>query len=132
MSRARGDYKRCPTCQEYLPLAQFTTDSSRNDGLSTYCRACKAQKQRTYQEPRTSLIRKLERAQEELGWYRATVPHLRAKLVSLLGPDPDYPPDSQSAQPAQPAQPEPLIEGGIEAFLELGREYDRQAGTTND
>lgn len=33
-------YKRCPDCQQQLPLDAFTSDKRRKDGLSFYCRNC--------------------------------------------------------------------------------------------
>lgn len=32
--------KRCPTCGERKPLAQFSRNAAEDDGLSRYCRAC--------------------------------------------------------------------------------------------
>jgi hypothetical protein len=37
---APGESKRCPDCDKVRPVAHFSTDRTRRDGLSTYCRGC--------------------------------------------------------------------------------------------
>jgi hypothetical protein len=32
--------KTCPRCERELPVGQFSKDSTRSDGLATYCKAC--------------------------------------------------------------------------------------------
>ena len=35
------DYKKCPDCQEILPLEEFSRDSSKSTGYTTHCKKCK-------------------------------------------------------------------------------------------
>lgn len=40
--RARRGRKECATCHEDKPVAAFTLDSSRADGLTPQCRECRS------------------------------------------------------------------------------------------
>jgi len=39
--RAEGTLKRCPRCDTEKPRSEFNRDSSKADGLVTFCRACR-------------------------------------------------------------------------------------------
>lgn len=41
-------FKRCNRCQWFKPLAMFSSDKSRGDGLSNKCKPCDAVKQKDY------------------------------------------------------------------------------------
>lgn len=45
---ATGNIKQCPGCNRELPLDAFNKDGARKDGLSTYCKACQAAKNRKW------------------------------------------------------------------------------------
>ena len=42
--------KKCPRCTRVLPRSYFSTNTSRSDGLSTYCRDCDREKHRLARE----------------------------------------------------------------------------------
>jgi hypothetical protein len=72
----QSDYtaqKRCPKCNQFKPVAEFTRDSSRADGLDPYCRACRAAYRRSPAgqavEARRKRTAKRKRAQAR---YRAS------------------------------------------------------------
>jgi recombination endonuclease VII len=42
------EYKKCRTCKQRLPASSFTQQASQMHGLSSYCRACHADKRLNY------------------------------------------------------------------------------------
>lgn len=40
--------KKCPECNQFLPISEFNRNKSRKDGLTCYCRKCIARKSREY------------------------------------------------------------------------------------
>lgn len=40
--------KKCPSCNQLLPISEFNKDKSKKDGLTFYCRKCTAKKSREY------------------------------------------------------------------------------------
>lgn len=35
-----ADVKRCPRCEKYIPRSMFWRDTTRPDGLHSYCKPC--------------------------------------------------------------------------------------------
>lgn len=49
--------KRCPSCGKDKPLDAYSKNSSRRDGVQTYCKACEAGKQKAKYQPKKPAIR---------------------------------------------------------------------------
>lgn len=84
--------KRCPHCEQTLPVDQFSTDRRYRAGLSSWCRACIAASARSNRARTGNAYGKArQRALEQL---RATHPAefrklLGAHLKALTGKAPD-------------------------------------------
>ena len=62
-SRVQAGLKHCMTCKQWLPVADFTTDKSRHDGLCPSCASCRAERQRTRYIPKEKKSRRPYSAQ---------------------------------------------------------------------
>jgi len=67
-----AEVKRCPTCKLTLPVAQFSRNKRRSDGLQTRCKACSQRKRK----PNTEANRLRNNA------YRREQTRIRRDLVS--------------------------------------------------
>ena len=83
--------KRCPKCEQTLPTTSFFKNKSRYDGLQGYCKQCKIQRDRQYDEEHREKINGAARRRRSAGdsrqahlnalaRYRAKSQSIRTKL----------------------------------------------------
>ncbi len=67
--------KRCPACDQTLPLASFGRDIHTKTGLNAYCKPCVRQKKRVaYYRDHDAMTEK------KRAWYHAMSPEAKAKM----------------------------------------------------